>query len=155
MSRSPSASSEGSKVTGASWDACSSSSSSSSDDPGEGPSHYHSYELDEDEPSSEDDYLICIKIKTTDGESQEKVKVQQSDGKDVKKHHSPGRVSVVQRTGNLLQTRSGPGASGPTGASGLEFNVFNTTRRKSRINPTQKTQINFCTGSTFTQRHIP
>ncbi|KAG7479414.1 hypothetical protein JOB18_025188 [Solea senegalensis] len=54
MSRSPSASSEGSKITGES-------SAASSDDPGEGPSnHYHynyKYNYDEDELSSEDDYL--------------------------------------------------------------------------------------------------
>lgn len=52
MSRSPSASSEGSKLT---WE----SSAASSNDPGEGPSnrYNYSYDLDEDEPSSEDDYL--------------------------------------------------------------------------------------------------
>ncbi len=50
MSRSPSASSEGSKLTGES-------SAASSDDPGEGPSNYYNYNYDEDEPSSEDDYL--------------------------------------------------------------------------------------------------
>ncbi|TMS07071.1 Unconventional myosin-VIIa [Larimichthys crocea] len=54
MSRSPSATSEGSKLTGES-------SVASSDDPGEGPSSscHYSYNLyeDEDEPSSEDDYL--------------------------------------------------------------------------------------------------
>lgn len=52
MSRSPSASSEGSKLTGES-------SAASSDDPGEGPStrYQYSYNYDEDEPSSEDDYL--------------------------------------------------------------------------------------------------
>lgn len=53
MSRSPSASSEGSKLTEASWAA-------GSDDPGEGPSNYqYSSQLDEneDETSSEDDYL--------------------------------------------------------------------------------------------------
>lgn len=57
MSRSPSASSEGSKVTGVS-------SVPSSDDPGEGPSNYYHInnnnnddEDDDDEPSSEDDYL--------------------------------------------------------------------------------------------------
>lgn len=51
MSRSPSASSEGSKLT---WE-----SSAASSDPGEGPSnrYNYSYDLDEDEPSSEDDYL--------------------------------------------------------------------------------------------------
>ncbi|KAF1393529.1 hypothetical protein PFLUV_G00016940 [Perca fluviatilis] len=52
MSRSPSASSAGSKLTGES-------SAASSDDPGEGPSnrHHYGYRDDEDEPSSEDDYL--------------------------------------------------------------------------------------------------
>ena len=51
MSRRPSASSEGSKLTGES--------SATSSDPGEGPSnsYHYSYDFDEDEPSSEDDYL--------------------------------------------------------------------------------------------------
>lgn len=52
MSRSPSASSEGSKLSGES-------SAVSSDDPGEGPSNYYYYNNynNDDEPSSEDDYL--------------------------------------------------------------------------------------------------
>lgn len=54
MSRSPSASSEGSKFT---WE---SSNASGSSDPGEGPSNNYHYSYDEDEPSSEDDYLWTV-----------------------------------------------------------------------------------------------
>lgn len=50
MSRSPSASSDGSKVSGVSLAA-------SGEDPGEGPSNHYQLNDDEDEPSSEDDYL--------------------------------------------------------------------------------------------------